>query len=101
MIPPSFSPLPCSSPLPNTSHTPPLQASKYNWFWPGPNAKAADFTQLVWKGSQQIGCAYNPNCRNRVHVCQYWPKGKRTAGRHVHACVAGLKAGCGTHVWLA
>lgn len=37
------------------------------------------FTQVVWKGTTEIGCAYNPKCEKDgykgLYVCQYNPAG--------------------------
>ena len=33
------------------------------------------YTQLVWRGTQEVGCAVARGGRNDILVCRYWPAG--------------------------
>ncbi len=33
------------------------------------------YTQMVWPGTQRVGCALATNARNHYLVCRYWPAG--------------------------
>ena len=50
----------------------------YNYKSPGYSFETGHFTQLVWKGTQEIGCGYAKGCVTRlpnVWVCHYSPAG--------------------------
>jgi hypothetical protein len=47
------------------------QVSGYDFSDPGWNANAGRFTQLVWRDSVRMGCAYNGACTWPVYVCHY------------------------------
>lgn len=55
------------------------QIQNYNFDSPGFSSKAGDFTQLVWRGTQQLGCgvAFCPGAYGKGYfwVCQYSPPG--------------------------
>ena len=54
--------------------------TQYDFTNPGPNPNALHFTQLVWKGSMQVGCG-TADCTGysgllpAFVVCQYAPAG--------------------------
>lgn len=33
------------------------------------------YTQLIWRGTQQVGCAVGQGRANDILVCRYWPAG--------------------------
>ena len=48
----------------------------YNFNNPGYISGAGHFTQLVWKGSNQIGCGAACNSNNKCYLtCNYYPPG--------------------------
>lgn len=55
----------------------------YSYFWPGFSHKTGHFTQLVWRSTKKIGCAYVA-CNGKNHVsgnylvCEYSPAGNIT-----------------------
>ncbi|KAF6253115.1 CAP domain-containing protein [Scenedesmus sp. NREL 46B-D3] len=51
------------------------QASAYNFAAPSFYPAAAQFSQLVWAGSQKVGCAVAPGCSMPTLVCNYYPAG--------------------------
>ncbi|KAM0159150.1 hypothetical protein ACHAQE_005233 [Botrytis cinerea] len=65
-----------------------LERQFYNWSEPGPTNSTKQFTQMVWKSTTSIGCAWN-NCPPRSSpdpatpgvslflLCQYYPKGNQ------------------------
>lgn len=54
------------------------ESSKYNYSAPGFSSATGHFTQIVWKGSRQIGCAVAA-CRGQSFwVCRYSPAGNIT-----------------------
>lgn len=52
-----------------------LQIKLYNFNNPGWSSATGHFTQVVWRTTTRLGCAYNPNCSWRTYVCQYAPPG--------------------------
>jgi hypothetical protein len=47
----------------------------YNYNNPGFNSLTGHFTQVVWKDTSLLGCAYK-DCGNIIIVsCKYWPPG--------------------------
>ncbi|KAF7953338.1 hypothetical protein EAE96_006549 [Botrytis aclada] len=65
-----------------------LERQFYNWSEPGPTNSTKQFTQMVWKGTTSVGCAWN-NCPpgsspdpatpgvSLFLLCQYYPKGNQ------------------------
>ncbi|TEY46329.1 hypothetical protein BOTCAL_0316g00100 [Botryotinia calthae] len=65
-----------------------LERQFYNWSEPGPTNSTKQFTQMVWKSTTSIGCAWN-NCPpgsspdpatpgvSLFLLCQYYPKGNQ------------------------
>ena len=52
------------------------EVSDYNFNNPGLSQRTQHFTQLVWKGSTQIGCGAACSPSNRCYVtCNYYPPG--------------------------
>ena len=52
------------------------EVSKYDFKNPGFSSGTGHFTQLVWKGSKQIGCGAACNEKNNCYVtCNYSPAG--------------------------
>ena len=52
----------------------------YDYDNPGFSSETGHFTQVVWKGTTQIGCGFNSGCsypwsNSTVWVCQYNPPG--------------------------
>lgn len=39
------------------------------------------YTQLIWPGTQEVGCALANNARNDFLVCRYWPAGNTVGAR--------------------
>ncbi|GMM36411.1 sterol-binding protein [Saccharomycopsis crataegensis] len=53
------------------------EIKQYNYNSPGFSESTGHFTQLIWKASTQLGCAYK-NCDNEwgtYVVCEYYPMG--------------------------
>ncbi len=54
----------------------------YDYDNPGFNSKTGHFTQVVWKGTAEIGCGFATNCnipgKDNIWVCQYNPPGNYT-----------------------
>ncbi len=52
---------------------------KHNYNSNAYQPSSGHFSQIVWKGTTEIGCAYNPNCEKNgykgLYVCQYNPAG--------------------------
>jgi hypothetical protein len=54
------------------------EGSQYNYSAPGFSSATGHFTQMVWKGSTQLGCAM-ANCSGEtLWVCRYSPAGNIT-----------------------
>ncbi|TGO66544.1 hypothetical protein BOTNAR_0059g00260 [Botryotinia narcissicola] len=65
-----------------------LERQFYNWSEPGPTNSTKQFTQMVWKSTMSVGCAWN-NCPpgsspdpatpgvSLFLLCQYQPKGNQ------------------------
>ena len=52
------------------------EINDYDFNNPGFNDKVGHFTQLVWKGSKEIGCGAACNNKNQCFVtCNYYPPG--------------------------
>ncbi|RKP32812.1 PR-1-like protein, partial [Metschnikowia bicuspidata] len=49
----------------------------YNWSNPGFSMKTAHFTQVIWKDTKEVGCAYVtcPNEWRQYTICEYDPPG--------------------------
>lgn len=49
----------------------------YNWSHPGYSSDTGHFTQLIWKSSTQLGCAYVTcdNAWRQYTICEYYPRG--------------------------
>lgn len=39
------------------------------------------YTQIVWRDTQQIGCAVARTAQRDVLVCRYWPAGNRSGSQ--------------------
>jgi uncharacterized protein YkwD len=48
---------------------------KYNFNSPGYNSEAGGFTQVVWKNTKKIGCAYSCKGKECYGNCLYYPGG--------------------------
>ncbi|MFZ2315566.1 MAG: CAP domain-containing protein [Gammaproteobacteria bacterium] len=69
-----------------------MEKQEYSYFWPGFSHKTGHFTQVVWKGTKKIGCAYVAcNGKNNVSgnylVCEYSPPGNITNAGYFSANV--------------
>ena len=52
------------------------EVSDYNYNYPDSSSGTGHFTQLVWKGSTQIGCGAACSSNNKCYVtCNYYPPG--------------------------
>jgi uncharacterized protein YkwD len=53
------------------------EEQSYNYNAPGFSATTGHFTQVVWKGTKEIGCALRKECSGwpTTWVCQYSPPG--------------------------
>lgn len=59
------------------------EKADYSYFWPGFSHKTGHFTQVVWKSTKRVGCAYIAcNGKNQISgnflVCEYDPPGNIT-----------------------
>ncbi len=56
------------------------EVSKYDFNNPTYQSSTGHFTQIVWKNTTEIGCAYNLSCQyGGLYVCQYNPAGNITS----------------------
>lgn len=51
------------------------EVNQYNFGSPGWSANTGHFTQLVWKDTTRVGCAYTTRCTWPTYICQYAPAG--------------------------
>ncbi|CAD6440467.1 cb680d21-7e9b-4cfb-b7be-840b4415bfcc [Sclerotinia trifoliorum] len=84
-----------------------LERQFYNWSDPGMNNSTKQFTQMVWKNTAQVGCAWNncppgsspdpsPPASNEVALfllCQYYPKGNQGSSQDWSNNVGELESG--------
>ena len=49
--------------------------SKYDYSNPKYSSAYGDFTQVVWKNTQKIGCGYACNGKEYYGICTYYPAG--------------------------
>ena len=54
------------------------EISNYNFAAPGFSGTTGHFTQVVWKGSQRLGCVYATCSGEKYWVCRYSPAGNNT-----------------------
>ena len=54
----------------------PVVTTTGNW------ADVGHYTQIIWPGTQRVGCAIGKSARADVLVCRYWPSGN-VDGQHV------------------
>ena len=54
----------------------PVVTTTANW------ADVGHYTQIIWPGTQRVGCAIGKSARSDVLVCRYWPSGN-VDGQHV------------------
>ena len=47
----------------------PAVSTTGNW------ADVGHYTQIIWRGTQRVGCAIGKSARSDVLVCRYWPAG--------------------------
>ena len=47
----------------------PAVSTTGNW------ADVGHYTQMIWRGTQRVGCAIGKSARSDVLVCRYWPAG--------------------------
>jgi hypothetical protein len=55
------------------------EALSYNFSRPGFSLLAGHFSQLVWRSSSKMGCAFNAACEWEVYRCLYYPPGNDVA----------------------
>ena len=53
----------------------PPQINLYDFNRPGFSAATGHVTQMLWKGTSQLGCAAVSGCNRDYYVCQYYPPG--------------------------
>ena len=64
------------------------EVSKYDYSKPGFTSGIGHFTQMVWKGSQKIGCGAACNEKNNCYVtCNYSPAGNIDTANYFQANV--------------
>lgn len=51
------------------------EESQYNYGRGGFSSATGHFTQLVWRDTTRLGCAYNFSCGMKTYVCNYSPPG--------------------------
>ncbi|KAL6765489.1 CAP domain-containing protein [Haematococcus lacustris] len=53
------------------------QVAQYNFGTPVVGRSTSQFTQMVWKGTRQLGCASaRSQCNSKtIYVCRYFPAG--------------------------
>ncbi|WIA37933.1 hypothetical protein OEZ86_001310 [Tetradesmus obliquus] len=51
------------------------QVSAYNFAQPGWSSDSGLFSQIVWKDTKAVGCAFNRACPWAMYVCHYSPPG--------------------------
>ncbi|KAF3203821.1 hypothetical protein TWF106_001832 [Orbilia oligospora] len=71
------------------------EVSNYDWNKPGFAKDTGHFTQLVWKSSKQIGCAWIAGCSNLAYQvwCEYTPAGNVSPVIHYIENVGRAKGG--------
>ncbi|TGJ73085.1 hypothetical protein EYR41_000204 [Orbilia oligospora] len=71
------------------------EVSNYDWNGPGFAKDTGHFTQLVWKSSKQIGCAWIAGCSNLAYQvwCEYTPAGNVSPVIHYNENVGRAKSG--------
>jgi hypothetical protein len=55
----------------------PAVSTTGNW------ADVGHYTQIIWPGTQRVGCAIGRSASSDVLVCRYWPSGN-VDGQRVH-----------------
>ena len=55
----------------------PAVSTTGNW------ADVGHYTQIIWPGTQRVGCAISRSARSDILVCRYWPSGN-VDGQPVH-----------------
>jgi hypothetical protein len=63
------------------------QVSSYNFAAPSFYTAAVQFSQLVWAGSEKVGCAVAAGCSMPTFVCNYYPAGMRRTRKIVYVFV--------------
>ncbi|KAK6534863.1 hypothetical protein TWF281_006162 [Arthrobotrys megalospora] len=65
------------------------EVNNYDWNEPGFASDTGHFTQLVWKSSKEIGCAWIAGCSNLAYQvwCEYSPAGNVSPAIHYTANV--------------
>jgi uncharacterized protein YkwD len=71
------------------------EQAQYSYLWPGFSYKTGHFTQVVWKSTQKLGCAFvlcdgKNGTPGHYLVCEYSPHGNVTNSGYFRANV--LKA---------
>lgn len=51
------------------------EKAKYNWGAATFSENTGHFTQMIWKGSTQVGCAQSKCSNGNYLVCEYNPRG--------------------------
>eukprot|EP00116_Pleurobrachia_bachei_P017247 sb/3477509/ len=55
------------------------EIDSYNWNSPGYSSSVGHFTQLIWKGTEKLGCSVTDASENAsgwiYTCCQYYPAG--------------------------
>lgn len=54
-----------------------LEGKMYNYADPGFNSKTANYTQIIWKNSTHVGCAFLKADGKTIFVVNYFPPGNK------------------------
>jgi hypothetical protein len=70
------------------------QVSAYDFSKPGWSSNSGLFSQMVWRDTRAVGCAFNRACPWAMYVCHYSPPGALYLLTSVSACTSAA-----IHLW--